>query len=81
MLLGTGLLLGRESFDRFQVIVTVLGAITMTAGLAVILSGFNDRRRTPALFRLDWYLPFLRRNRIIQGRPNLFARWTQKILP
>ena len=59
----------------------IAGSVALLIGLIIALSGFNDRRRSPSLFRLDHYLPFLRRNRIIKGQPNLVLRFAKKILP
>lgn len=51
-----------------------------TVGL-IIASAINDRRRSPALWRLDHFLPFRRRKRLISGRPHLIVRLAHHILP
>ncbi|MDA1276555.1 MAG: 4Fe-4S binding protein [Verrucomicrobia bacterium] len=56
----------------------VVGVLT---GVLVGVSGFNDRRRSPALIRLDHFLPFMRKKWQIQGRPNAIVRIARRILP
>ncbi|MBT5927996.1 MAG: 4Fe-4S binding protein [Verrucomicrobia bacterium] len=81
LLLGLGLLLGADRFGEFRILCVAGSFVAIAISMIIVLSGFNDRKRSPSFFRLDHYLPFLRRNRIISGRPNVAIRFAKKLLP
>jgi len=58
-----------------------LAAVLLGLTVLVVGSGFNDRQRSPALWRLDHFLPFLRRKRLIGGRPHSIVRLAKSLLP
>lgn len=58
-----------------------IATVSLCIFVLIVGSWINDRRRTPALWRLDHFLPFLRRKRVIGGRPHWMVRLAKSLLP
>jgi len=81
ILSGVGLYFSKSVLilpEELWVAAAIVGVVT---GVLVGVSGINDRRRSPALIRLDHFLPFMRKKWQIQGRANVIVRIARRILP
>lgn len=76
------LVLASESGRAWVVIALAAGMVAVAAGVLMLASSFDDRQ-SPALLRLDWFLPALRRARDGQGasKTGRLRKLASKVLP